>query len=194
MINNVTILSIILVGAAIIRERERGTIEHLLVMPVRPSEIVAAKIWANGFIILLAAAISLHVMVHLVLQVPIGGSVEFFLVGAAVFLFSVASLSILLATIANSMPQFALLSIPVFVLMFLPSGSFTPFESMLAFLQDIMYISPSTHFVRFAHAVLYRGAGIDVVWPDLAIMIALGSGFLVIALMRFRVMLARQAL
>lgn len=192
VINNVTILSIILVGAAVIRERERGTIEHLLVMPVRPSEIAAAKIWANALIILLAAAISLHVMVHIVLQVPIVGSVEFFLAGAAVFLFSVASLSILLATIANSMPQFALLSIPVFVLMFLLSGSFTPFESMPPFLQDIMYVSPSTHFVRFAQSVLYRGAGIEVVWPDLAIMGALGSAFLVFALMRFRVMLARQ--
>lgn len=192
VINNVTILSIILVGAAVIRERERGTIEHLLVMPVRPSEIAAAKIWANGLIILLAAAISLHVMVHIVLQVPIVGSVEFFLAGAAVFLFSVASLSILLATIASSMPQFALLSIPVFVLMFLLSGSFTPFESMPPFLQTLMYISPSTHFVRFAQAVLYRGAGIDVVWPDLALMAALGSVFLAFALKQFRMMLARQ--
>jgi ABC-2 type transport system permease protein len=192
VINNVTMLAIVLIGAAVIRERERGTIEHLLVMPVRPSEIAAAKIWANGFVILLAAALSLHVMVHIVLQVPIVGSVELFLAGATVFLFSVASLSILLATIANSMPQFALLSIPVFVLMFLLSGSFTPYESMPAFMQDIMYISPATHFVRFAQAVLYRGAGIDVVWPDLAIMGALGGGFLVIALMRFRAMLARQ--
>jgi ABC-2 type transport system permease protein len=193
VINNITILSIILVGAAIIRERERGTIEHLLVMPVSSSEIAAAKIWANGFIILLAAAISLHVMVHIVLRVPIVGSVEFFLAGAAIFLFSVASLGILLATIANSMPQFALLSIPVFVLMFLLSGSFTPFESMPSFLQYIMYASPSTHFVRFAQSVLYRGAGIDVVWPDLAIMTALGAGFLMIALMRFKAMLAKQA-
>lgn len=192
VINNVTMLAIVLVGAAVMRERERGTIEHLLVMPVRPSEIAAAKIWANSLVILLAAALSLHVMVHVVLGVPIVGSVEFFLAGAAVFLFSVASLSILLATIANSMPQFALMSIPVFVLMFLLSGSFTPYESMPAFMQEIMYVSPSTHFVRFAQAVLYRDAGIEVVWPDLAIMGALGAGFLVIALMRFRAMLARQ--
>jgi ABC-2 type transport system permease protein len=103
------------------------------------------------------------------LGVPIVGSVEFFLAGAAVYLFSVTSLSVLLATIPNSMPQFALLSIPVFVVMFLLSGSFTPFESMPALLQDIMYVSPATHFVRFAQAVLYRGAGIEVVWPDLAV-------------------------
>jgi ABC-2 type transport system permease protein len=192
VINNVTILAIILVGAAVMRERERGTIEHLLVMPVRPSEILAAKIWANGLVILLAAGFSLHVVVHVILQVPIVGSVEFFLAGVAVYLFAVTSLGILLATIANSMPQFALLSIPVFILMFLLSGSFTPFESMPAFLQDIMYLSPSTHFVRFAQSVLYRGAGLDVVWSDLAIMSILGSVFLVAALSRFRAMLARQ--
>ena len=192
VINNVTILAIVLVGAAVMRERERGTIEHLLVMPVLPSEILAAKIWANGLIILLAAGFSLHVIVHVALQVPIVGSVEFFLAGAAIYLFAVTSLSILLATIANSMPQFALLSIPVFVIMFLLSGSFTPFQSMPALMQDIMYVSPSTHFVRFAQSVLYRGAGIDVVWRDLAIMAVLGGAFLAAALSRFRAMLVRQ--
>jgi ABC-2 type transport system permease protein len=193
VINNVTILAIILVGAAVMRERERGTIEHLLVMPVRSSEIAAAKIWANGLVILLAAAFSLHAIVQIALGVPVVGSVELFLVGAAIYLFAVTALGILLATIANSMPQFSLLSIPVFVLMFLLSGSFTPFESMPVFLQDIMYISPSTHFVRFAQSVLYRGSGIDVVWVDLAIMGLLGAGFLTAALSQFRAMLARQS-
>ena len=193
VINNVTILAIVLVGAAVMRERERGTIEHLLVMPVGASEIAAAKIWANGLIILLAAGFSLHVVVQNVLQVPILGSVELFLAGTVIYLFAVASLSILLATIANSMPQFALLSIPVFVVMFLLSGSFTPFESMPVFLQNAMYVSPSTHFVKFAQSVLYRGAGIEVVWRDLAIMVVLGGAFLAAALSRFRAMLARQS-
>jgi ABC-2 type transport system permease protein len=193
VINNLTILAIVLVGAAVMRERERGTIEHLLVMPLRASEIAAAKVWANGLIILLAAGFSLHVVVHLALGVPIVGWVELFLAGAAVYLFAVCSLGIFVATVANSMPQFALLSIPVFVVMFLLSGSFTPFESMPVFLQDIMYISPSTHFVRFGQAVLYRGAGLDVIWPDLAIMGALGGVFLAVALLRFRAMLARES-
>jgi ABC-2 type transport system permease protein len=192
VINQLTILAIVLVGAAVMRERERGTIEHLLVMPVRASEIAAAKVWANGLIILLAAAFSLHVVVHFALGVPIVGSVELFLAGAAVYLFAVCSLGILLATVANSMPQFALLSIPVFVVMFLLSGSFTPFESMPVFLQNAMYVSPSTHFVRFAQAVLYRGAGLNVVWGDVAIMSALGAGFILAALLRFKAMLARQ--
>lgn len=193
IINNVTILAIVLVGAAVMRERERGTIEHLLVMPVRSSEIAAGKIWANGLVILLVAAFSLHAIVQLALGVPVVGSVELFLAGTAVYLFVVMALGILLATIAGSMPQFALLSIPVFVLMFLLSGGFTPFESMPVILQDIMYILPSTHFVRFAQAVLYRGAGVDVVWRDLFTMALLGAGFLAVALSRFKAMLARHA-
>ena len=193
IINNITMLGIILVGAAVMREREHGTIEHLLVMPVRPSEIAAAKIWANGLIILLAAGLSLHIVVQVVLKIPIVGSIELFLAGTAVYLFAVTSLGILLATIANSMPQFALLSIPVFVIMFLLSGTFTPFESMPVFLQNIMYVMPSTHFVTFAQSILYRGAGISVVWSDLIIMSALGGIFLAAALSRFRAMLSRQS-
>ena len=126
------------------------------------------------------------------LGVPIIGSVALFLAGTAVYLFTVTSL-ILLATIANSMPQFGLLAIPVFVIMILLSGSFTPFESMPVLLQDVMYLAPSTHFVKFAQSVLYRGAGIDVVWRDLVIMAGLGGIFLAIALARFRTMLAQQA-
>ncbi len=193
VINNVTILATILVGAAVMREREHGTIEHLLVMPVTASEIIAGKVWANGLVILLAAAFSLHIVVEIILGASIVGSIELFLAGTAIYLFAVTSLGILLATIASSMPQFALLSIPVFVLMFLLSGSFTPFESMPRGLQLIMDLSPSTHFVRFAQAVLYRGAGIGVVWRDLLLMSGLGAGFVMLALYRFKVMLARQS-
>ena len=192
IIKNVTFLTVILVGAAVIREREHGTIEHLLVMPVGPSEIAAAKIWANGIVVLVAAGFSLHVVAQIFLQVSVAGSIELFLAGTAIYLFAVASLGILLATIANSMPQFALLAIPVIVVMILLSGSMTPFESMPAFLRGIMHAAPSTHFVKFAQSILFRGAGIDVVWRDLVIMVALGAGFLAVALSRFRAMLARQ--
>lgn len=192
VINNITILAIILVGAAVMREREHGTIEHLLVLPIRPSEIVAAKVWANGLVILIAAAFSLHVVVEVALGASIVGSIELFLVGTTVYLFAVTSLGILLATVASSMPQFALLSIPVFVLMFLLSGSFTPFDSMPDFLQVLMSVSPSTHFVRFAQSVLYRGAGVDVVWRDLLTMVGLGALFLMAALHRFKAMLEQR--
>lgn len=192
VIQAVTILSIILVGAAVIREREHGTIEHLLVMPVRPSEIVFAKIWANGLVILLAATASLYLVVGFTLGVPIPGSIALFAGGTAIYLFAVTSLGILLATVARSMPQFGLLGIPVFVTMNLLSGTTTPIESMPTWLQWIMQVSPSTHFVKFAQAILYRGAGLDVVWPQLSIMAIIGAAFVALALARFRAMLEAQ--
>ncbi|MGQ9368350.1 ABC transporter permease [Azospirillum sp. ST 5-10] len=190
VMDHITILSVLLVGAAVIREREHGTIEHLLVMPVRPAEIAAAKIWANGLVILAAAGLSVRVMVQGVLGVPIEGSLALFLAGAAVYLFATTSLGILLATVARSMPQFALLAIPVFLVLNLLSGASTPLESMPGVLQAAIQASPTVHFVKLAQAVLYRAAGLDVVWPQLLVLAALGGVFLAAALARFRTMLA----
>ena len=186
VINNVTMLSVILAGAALIREREHGTIEHLLVMPVRPAEIMAAKIWANGSVIVVASVLSLIGMVQGVLAVPIHGSLLLYAAGAVLYQFSVTALGILLATIARSMPQFGLLVIPVIVTMNLLSGSSTPLESMPVWLQKVMMLSPATHFVAFSQAVLYRGAGLDVVWPTLTILAGIGLAIFAIALARFR--------
>ncbi len=192
VINNVTVLSVVLVGAAVIRERERGTIEHLLVMPVRPSEIAVAKIVANGFLILVAVGLSMLLIVQGLLSVPVGGSLTLFLTGTGLYLFSLTALGILLATVASSMPQFGLLSVPVFVIMYLLSGSGTPSESMPMWLQNVMLLSPSTHYVRLAQGILYRAAGVDIVWPQMLAVAGIGAAFLAMALLRFRAMLARQ--
>jgi len=186
IVNNITILAIILTGAAVIREREHGTIEHLLVMPLRPFEIMLAKIWANGLVVLAAVIFSLYIVVQGLLEVPISGSIPLFIAGTIVFLFSVTSLGILLATIARSMPQFGLLAIPVFLVMMMLSGVYTPMDSMPTVLRYIMYFSPSTHFVSFAQAVLFRDAGIVVVWWDFAKIFFIGAMFFTAALYRFR--------
>jgi ABC-2 type transport system permease protein len=186
IINNITILSIVLTGAAFIREREQGTIEHLLVMPVTPADVMLSKIWANGLVILVAALASLLLVVQGLLAVPIQGSIALFLTGAALYQFSVTALGILLATFTTSMPQFGLLVMPVLVIMNLLSGSTTPMESMPLWLQDVMQISPAIHFVSFAQAVLYRGAGLDIVWPQLAKLAAIGAVFFTVSLLRFR--------
>ena len=185
-INNVTMLTIILVGAAFIREREHGTIEHLLVMPLTPFEIMMAKIWANGLAVLLGVAFALLVMVQRVLQVPVAGSVPLFLAAAACYLFSAASIGIFLGTIARSMPQLGLLIIITIVPLQLLSGGVTPQESMPEAIRHIMAATPTTYFVRLAQGILYRGAGLLEVWPDLLMMTGVGAAFFLIALIRFR--------
>lgn len=193
LIENITLISILLVGAAVIREREHGTIEHLLVMPLHASEIAAAKIWANGLVVLVISSISLTFVIRIVLQVPIAGSVALFLACTALYLFATTSLGILLATIANSMPQFGLLAMPVFLILQMLSGATSPVESMPPALQVAVQASPTAHYVRATQAILYRGAGVSIVWPQLLTLLLLGAVFLAVSLHRFRGMLARQA-
>lgn len=186
IINNVTMLTVVLTGAAFIREREHGTLEHLLVMPVTPFEIMMAKVWANGLVIICAVAFALWVMVGKVLSVPIAGSVPLFLSGVALYLFFASALGILLGTIARSMPQFGLLFILIILPMMLLSGGQTPVESQPQVLQDVMQFVPSTQFVSFAQAILYRGAGFDIVWPGFAKVTIAGLILFVLAALRFR--------
>ncbi len=186
VINNITMLSVILTGAALIREREHGTIEHLLAMPVTPSEIMLSKIFANGLVILIAAYLSVKLVVQVWLQVPIAGSLVLFMAGALVYAFSVTSMGILLATFTTSMGQFGLLVIPVLVILQMLSGSATPMETMPVWLQSGMQIFPTPHFVAFAQAVLYRAAGLDVVWPELLVMAIISSAYFALSGTRFR--------
>ena len=192
ILQNITVLAIILVGAAVIREREHCTIEHLLVMPVRPTDIVLAKIWANGFVILLAVWLSLEVVIRRLLAVPVEGSVALFLLGTAIYLFAATSLGILLATIARSMPQFGLLAIPLFIALNLLSGATTPLDSMPEALVQVMQFSPTTQFIAASQAILYRAAGLEVVIGRFLAVAAIGGLFLTLALARFRAMLTAQ--
>ena len=187
IISNLTMITVMLTGAALIREREQGTVEHLLVMPVVPAEIMISKILANGLIIVVAAGLSLLLVVQWWLQVPITGSILLFLGGACFYVFTVAALGIALGTVASTMAQFGLLAIPVLLVMMLLSGSTTPLESMPVWLQYLMkVISPTPHFVIFAQDVLYRGADLSIVWPELLAMTVIGAVYFRIALYRFR--------
>ena len=186
IINNVTMLAIVLAGAAVIREREHGTMDHLLVMPVTPFEIAMSKIWANGLIIIVAAGLSLCFVVRGVLGIPIAGSIPLFLLGVAAYLFFATSVGLFLGTIARSMPQIGLLFLLVYLPLAMLSGSNTPLESMPHWLATIMQVSPTVHFVSFAQAILYRGAGFGVVWREFLFVALMGGLFLWLALMRFR--------
>jgi ABC-2 type transport system permease protein len=186
IINNVTMLAIILTGAALIREREHGTIEHLLVMPVTPLEIMLSKVWSMGLVVVVAATIGLLLMVRVLLQVPIAGSVPLFIAGMALHLFAVTSLGIFMATLARSMPQFGLLAVLILLPLQLLSGGFTPHESMPLLVQQVMLMAPTTHFVSLGQAILFRGAGFEVIWPQFLALALIGSVLFVISLNRFR--------
>jgi len=186
LIDNVTMLAIVLSGAALIRERERGTVEHLLVMPITALEIMLSKVWASVLVVLIACGISLVVVVQGLLSVPIEGSRLLFLAGVTLHLFAVTSLGIFMGTFARSMPQFGLLMMLVVMPLQMLSGGVTPRESMPDWVQTVMLVAPTTHFVMLSQSVLYRGAGLSVVWPQLLALALIGSIFFGVTLSRFR--------
>ena len=193
LINLITMLSIILTGAALIREREHGTVEHLLVMPVTPTEIMLAKIWSMALVVLLASALSLNGVIRGVLQVPIEGSLWLFFSGVALHLFATTSMGIFMATLARSMPQFGLLMVLIMMPLQMLSGGVTPRESMPAWVQWAMSLAPTTHFTELSQAILYRGAGIDVVWSSFVALALIGALLFALSLRRFRATIAQLA-
>jgi ABC-2 type transport system permease protein len=193
IINQIAMLSIILTGAALIREREHGTIEHLLVMPVTPAEIMLSKVWSMGLVVLVASAVSLNFVVRGLMQVPVAGSLPLFFTGAALVLFSTTCLGIFLATLARNMPQFGMLIVLVLLPLQMLSGGSTPRESMPPLVQNIMLLAPTTHFVELGQAILFRGAGLDVVWPQFVASALIGLVFFTIALGRFRKTISTMA-
>ncbi|MGX2039847.1 ABC transporter permease [Methylocaldum sp. MU1018] len=193
VINSVTMLSIILTGAALIREREHGTLEHLLVMPLTPFEIMTAKVWSMGLVVAVVATASVVFVVQDALEVPIEGSIGLFVLGMALHLFATTSMGIFLGTVARSMPQMGLLMIIVLLPLQMLSGGMTPRESMPELVQNLMLAAPTTHFVALAQAILYRGAGFGIVWPQFLALIAIGSVFFALALARFRKIIGTMA-
>lgn len=193
IVGYLNLLTMLLVGAAVIRERERGTLEHILVMPVRSSEIAIAKILANELVLLTVVAFSLYFVVHKIIGTPLPpGAFSLYLLGAAVFIFTIASLGIMLAIFAPTMPQFGLLVLPVYIVMYMLSGTMSPVDNMPEIVQQLTQLSPTTIFGAYAQDVLFRGAGIDLVWDKLVKIAALGALFLNVALAQFKSMLSRQ--
>ena len=185
IINQVTMLTIILTGAALLREREHGTIEHLLVMPLTSFEIAMAKVWANGLVILVAVVLSLGIVVEMALGVPVAGSRLLFFAGTVLYLFFATALGIFLGTVAGSMGQFSLLILLVMMPMQMLSGGQTPVESQPDWLQYITFF-PSRHFVSFSQAIIYRGAGLEIVWPEFLAVTGLGLVLFLFSLALFR--------
>jgi ABC-2 type transport system permease protein len=159
-------------------------------MPLTSFEIMLSKVWAMGMVVLVAAGLSLRFVVQGVLEMPIAGSVPLYMFATALLLFSTTSLGVFLGTVARTMPQLGLLIILVFMPLQLLSGGSTPYESMPLTVQNLMLTAPTTHFVSIAQSILYRGAGLDVVWPNFLALIGIGVVFFAATLALFRKSLA----
>ena len=184
--NNIAMLAIILTGSALISEREKGTLEHLLVMPVTPFQIMASKIWSMMAVVMVAALAGLFLIVRFYLKIPLAGSYALFAAGMALYLFALTSLGIFLACMSQNMPQLGLLIILVLMPLQMLSGSSTPQESMPVWVQKVMQFAPTTHFVDITQGILFRGAGIEAMWKPFLKLILIGGALFALSLSRFR--------
>lgn len=185
MIQNVTMLAVLLTAAAVLRERESGTIEHLLVMPVSMLEISLSKVISNGLVILLATYLSIELTIQRWIGVDIRGSVPMFLLATTLYLFFATGLGLFLGTVSRNMPQMGLLFILTILPMNLLSGGYTPLESMPETLQKIMAMTPTANYIKLAQGILFRDASFSMIWPEMIKMTVIGIPFFLYSVRRF---------
>lgn len=184
--DQLSMLIIILTGAALLREREHGTIEHLLVMPLTTFEIALAKVWSNGVVIIVGFIFSLLFVIEGLLDVPIAGSRGLLVLGTVIYVFATAAIGIFLGTLARTMAQFALLMMMTVMPMMMLSGGMSPIESQPQWVQYVTWFFPSRHYVSFMQAIVYRGADLGIVWKEFLTVLVMGVTFLSVSLVLFR--------
>jgi ABC-2 type transport system permease protein len=185
VLNQVTMIAMLLAAAAMVREREHGTLEHLLVSPLRPWELFTAKVVPVVILVPLAALGSVFGIVHGVFGTPIRGSIALFYAVSVVYVFALASLGLAVAMLARNLGQAMLLLLLILYPMMLLSGAFTPPESMGPFMRYASLVSPVRHYVDFGYQVLFKGNGLAYVWPDVVGILALGVLLFTISIRRF---------
>lgn len=178
LLNIVTVFSILLPATAMVREKERGTIEQLMVSPLNAFQILFPKVIAMTGVILLGAALSLFVVLLPVFHVPAKGSLVLFFALTALYVFTTAGLGLFAATLARNLAQVGMLTILILAPMLFLSGAWTPPEAMPWWLRDLMFVSPLHYYIEIAFGILLKG---QTAWQLLPLI----SGMLIIGLTVF---------
>ena len=185
MLNITTMVATLLTAAAMVREKVYGTLEQLMVSPLRPMEIFVAKIVPTVVIIVLLSFISLFGVVHGLFGTPIRGSLLLFYSVMAIYVFSVSSLGLLVAVFARNLAQAMMMLFLILMPMMFLSGAFTPPESMSPWMRYASLVSPMRYFMDFGYQVLFKGNGLIYVWHDVLGIIVLGSIVFCLSMWRF---------
>lgn len=181
-----TIAAIVLPAAALVRERERGTIEQLLVAPLAPLQVVLSKVLAMALVMLAGTLVAVLGVMHAGYGVPLRGSLALFVAVVALFTMACAGVGIVASGFARNSGQMSLIVILVVVPMVMLSGTWNMVESMPGWLQWLTELSPLRHFIVLAYGILIRGAGLEILWPALLKMLVLGAGLFAVGVLRFR--------
>ncbi len=181
-----TVMCILLPAAALVREKERGTIEQLLVSPLSALQVMLAKVLAMMVVMFAGVAVAFFGIMQPIYDVPAKGSLVLLFALTGLYAFTNAGLGLAAATFARNSGQTGLLVMLIVMPIVTLSGTWTPFESMPRWLQLAMTLSPLRHFVDIIYSILLRGAGLSVLWDSVLAMAGLGAVLFTLGLMRFR--------
>jgi ABC-2 type transport system permease protein len=185
LLNVITLFSMLLPAAAMVREKERGTIEQLLVSPLAPLQIMLPKIVAMVAVILCGTALGLFGLLIPVFGVPVQGSLLLFFAVCTAYICTLAGIGILIATVTGNMAQAGMMVILILAPMMFLSGAWTPPEAMPAVMRALMYASPLYYFINASYGILLKGAGLLSLWPMIAGILGLGLAVGVACTLRF---------
>jgi len=186
LLRMVTVFAVLLPAAALVREKERGTVEQLLVSPLSPFQIMLSKVLAMTAVILLCAAISLYGVMRPVFHVPMKGSAWLFFLLTGLHVFTTSGFGLVAATVTRNQAQVGMITLFLVGPMMLLSGLTTPYESMPKWVQLIMAISPLRYYIDITHGVMLKGAGLDILWRPAGAMALLGGALFMFGMWRFR--------
>jgi ABC-2 type transport system permease protein len=182
----VTLFAILLPAAAMVREKERGTVEQLLVSPLTSFQIMFPKVIAMTGVIVCGALISLLLILKPVFHVPFKGDFILFLAVTTLYVFTTAGLGLFAATIARNLAQAGMMTILILAPMIFLSGAWTPPEAMPSWLQMGMLVSPLHYYMDAVFGILLKGAGVGDLWRSILGIAVLGGIVFGFGLWRFR--------
>ncbi|MBI4862760.1 MAG: ABC transporter permease [Candidatus Riflebacteria bacterium] len=181
-----TLIAILLPATAMVNEKQFGTIEQLMVTPVRPSEIMLAKVLPMMAVFLVASFISIYTMMLPVLEVPLRGSAVEFMIVTVVFCFTASGLGLLVSTVSNNLSETVLLTLlMLFPILFL-SGSWVPIEAMPGWMQFLVLFSPLKYYLDLGLGIFLKGSSLLFMWREFLSLLALGVGIFWFGAFRFR--------
>ena len=181
-----TIFAVLLPAAALVREKERGTVEQLLVSPLSPFQIMFSKVLAMSGVILIALSLALYGVLHPVFHVPMKGSTGLFFLLTTLHVFTTAGFGLVAATMAKNQAQVGMMTLFVVGPMLLLSGLTSPYESMPQWVQTVMTFSPLRYYIDITYGVMLKGAGLDLLWKPVVAMLLLGGALFGFGMWRFR--------
>ncbi len=175
----------LLAATAMVKERERGTVEQLLMTPASTTDIVIAKIVPLFALLMVMATLAIGVM-RLIFAVPVRGSLLLVALSAGLCILSGIGIGTFVATFTKSAQQAMMTAFFINPPLSVLSGSLTPVEAMPSWLQPITWLNPIRHFGIIARATLMKGSGIDVLWPNFLALIGFAVVLVSLSIWRFR--------